>query len=434
MKNQISLKLVVISAFLSLAVVLIFGYSLLARHFFHMGVGSGTSMHMEIAASSFLKSFPPEKRNQVNTLSGYQIAQKWDQLPLEIREAFNNIPPTVKDPFIRKAEHSRWFRPPDAMTFIFRYEQNNETVFVGRRTYRPPGPTLLGKNAMESRRMLLSIGVTIAAILAITILILFRYITKPVAALEQWARSLGPDNLNQPPPDFSYPELNGLANLIRSSLSSVQESLDREHRFLRYASHELRTPITIIRNNIELLPKIKNLQEPQRSIQEEQVVNRIDRASLNMQHLTETLLWLSKDDIGKLQEKPLELDRLLQQIVTEMKYLIDRKNIQLIVETDPCTVLLPEIPAQIVLGNLVRNAFQHTWEGGITIRQQDDHIEISNSQSEADIKERDLGFGLGLQLTSQLTQKLGWAYTDESDHATHNVSITFKKRHKSDLL
>jgi hypothetical protein len=144
-----------------------------------------------------------------------------------------------------------------------------------------------------------------------------------------------------------------------------------------------------------------------------------------MQHLTDTLLWLSRDNAEKLPEKHLEIDTLVKQLVEGMSYLIDRKDIQLQVKTSPCTVLLPEIPAQIVLGNLIRNAFQHTWEGSITILQHSNCVDISNTQTEGTIEQQDLGFGLGLQLTIQLAQKLNWLYTDESEQFTHKVSIIF---------
>jgi len=166
-------------------------------------------------------------------------------------------------------------------------------------------------------------------------------IAKPVTALAQWARALDSENLSQPPPDFPYPELNELAGLIRTSLSFVQDSLEREHRFLRHASHELRTPIAIIRNNIELLHKLKDQREPERTVQQQKVIDRIDRAGLTMQHLTETLLWLSKDEIVPLAGQKLDLPRLLQELVEEMTYLLSGKEVQLMLTTDPCTIFLP---------------------------------------------------------------------------------------------
>lgn len=70
-------------------------------------------------------------------------------------------------------------------------------------------------------------------------------------------------------------------------------------------------------------------------------------------------------------------------------------------------------------------AQQHTWEGTITIRQQSSRADIINPQTDGDVEQQDLGFGLGLQLTDQLTRKLGWQYEDTSTPYLHQVSIIF---------
>ena len=135
--------------FLSLTVVLVTGYSLLSNHFYHKGMQSMTAMNMEEIGRSYIESVPPEKRNQLNTFSGYQIAGKWEQMPPAIRESFAL---TSSDrTFMIKRERSSWFMPPDALIFMLRYEDSNETLFVGRRRYRPPAPSLLGKNAKVIR-------------------------------------------------------------------------------------------------------------------------------------------------------------------------------------------------------------------------------------------------------------------------------------------
>ncbi|TKB09665.1 HAMP domain-containing sensor histidine kinase [Desulforhopalus sp. IMCC35007] len=423
MKRQISLKLFVTLAFLSLGVVLVTGYSMLSAHYYRMGMNSVTASDMEGAAHSYLELVPPARRNQLDNFRGYQIAAHWEHIPRAFKEVFRT--PPAEPGFTVKVGRSKWFAPPDAMYFVYRYQSNDQTLFVTRHGSRDTAPPLIGRNAAESREMLFGISVLIAGVLGGVILLLLRRVSRPVAALGQWAHTLNAENLNKPLPDFSYPELNDLAGLIRTSLSSVQESLAREHRFLSYASHELRTPITIIRNNIELLRKIKETQGSGYISQQEKVINRIDRASLNMQYLTETLLWLSKKEMVSLPVKCIQLDKMLAQLVEEMEYLLDRKEVELKLETRPCTVFLPEFPVQIILGNLIRNAFQYTWEGCINIFQEDNRVVVTNPQSPADTGQNDVGFGLGLQLTAQLTKKLDWRYVDESTTDVHKASITF---------
>ncbi|PKH01212.1 hypothetical protein CXF72_18200 [Psychromonas sp. MB-3u-54] len=60
------------------------------------------------------------------------------------------------------------------------------------------------------------------------VLFIIHKVTKPVESLKDWAKSLDEDKLKQPIPDFQYSELNTLAEIVKMSLSSVQESLARE--------------------------------------------------------------------------------------------------------------------------------------------------------------------------------------------------------------
>jgi signal transduction histidine kinase len=180
-----------------------------------------------------------------------------------------------------------------------------------------------------------------------------------------------------------------------------------------------------------LFNKIKDSTDPERIFQVDKVMDRIDRASLNMQYLTETLLWLSRQEMQTLPCKVLELDKLLEELVDEMSYLLDRKEVSLQVDTTPCTTQLPEFPVRIVLGNLIRNAFQHTWEGCISIKQEGSTVIVFNPQSPAGVEQHELGFGLGLQLTIRLTDKLGWKYVDDSTADTHHVSVVLGGEHLS---
>ena len=431
MKKQISLKLFVTLTFFLLILVLVAGYSLLSAHYYHMGMHSVTASKMEEVARSYLNLGPPANRQQGEDYRQYEIFSDWNQVPTELRDPFGTEPP---EPGLTiKGTRSHWYRRPDFKYFVYLYQDKNDTLFVTRRGTRATAPPLLGRNRAGSRKLLIGISASIIGLFGITILLLLRSVSRPAALLGQWARLLNADNLKEPPPDFSYPELNDLAQLIRTSLSSVQESLDREHSFLRHASHELRTPITVMRNNIELLHKIKETTAPGRIVLQEKAINRMDRASLNMQYLTETLLWLSRKEMQKLPGKQIELDSLMEEIVDEMKYLLDRKDVELKVESHPCIVFLPEFPVRIVLGNLIRNAFQHTWEGYITIHQQANQVVICNPQTPADKGQDELGFGLGLELTTQLTQKLHWKYVDESTPYVRQVSIMLGDGHGTQL-
>lgn len=422
-KRQISLKWLVILAFLSLGILLVLGYSLLSAQYFVRGMDSIVASDMENAVLSYIDLVPPEKREQLSSFSGYLITHTWEQMPESIHEAFDDAP-RVPDT-IYKRDDSGWLQPPDIIHFAMRYEHEGETLFIAHTASAASASKLVGRKLDQSMRTLLTIGVLSGLLFIAIIWLLLQRVSRPVAALGRWTRSLNPEKLNIPAPDFSYPELNELAELIRTSLSSVQQSLEREHHFLRHTSHELRTPINVIRNNIELIRKLQqcsgNTWEPKQG----QVIDRIDRASLTMQHLTEILLWLSRDTATPLSQQEIRLDELIRLLVDEMGYLICNRHVEVEVVTEPCTVRLAETPARIVLGNLIRNAFQHTCEGRVTIRQRQNEVEVINLQNDTkdDDSHQDLGFGLGLKLTAQLTAKLGWTYSNEPGPRGHHAKV-----------
>ena len=422
-KRQLSLKWFVILAFLSLGILLVIGFSLLTASYFVRGMDSIVASDMEKAALSFIDLVPPEKREQLSSFSGYLISHEWEQMPESVREQFKKPPETPG--LMYKRDDSGWLHPPDIITFGMRFEHRGETLYIAHRSSAATAPKSVGQEVDRNMRALLIISVLSALIFAAIIWMLIHRVSRPVAALGQWTRSLDPEKLNMPAPDFLYPELNELAELIRTSLTSVQDTLEREHHFLRHTSHELRTPINVIRNNIELIRKLQQDSDQPWDPKQASVIDRIDRASLTMQHLTEILLWLSRDVAKPPSQQEIRLDDLVRLLVDELGYLLKHKHVEVKLETHPCVVKLAEIPARIVIGNLIRNAFQHTWDGEVIIRQEQNEVEVVNIQKDADkdSEHQDLGFGLGLKLTAQLTTKLGWTYTNVPGPQGHHARI-----------
>ncbi len=423
MKVQISLKWFVALVFLSLVILLVIGYSFLSAQYFIRGMDNIVASNMEQIARNYFESRSDPQREHYQLFSGYLVVRQWQELPQGIRQVFQQ-PPAISGESFKRTDGD-WPQPPKNIYFLMRYEHQGDTVFITHSMSPSTVSKLVDRNATQSRNTLFLVSSLSALILIIAIWLLLRRVSQPVAALGRWTRSLDSEKLSQPPPDFAYVELNALAELIRTSLSSVQQSLEREQRFLRHASHELRTPISTIRSNIELMRKLQECDDHRLDSRQKQVFQRIDRASLTMQNLTEVLLWLSRDSVEALPEHVVSLDRLVRQLVEESRYLLNEKNVSIDLVTQACEITLPEVPARIVLGNLIRNAFQHTVKGFIVIHQQHNQVEILNEHHDEENNNSELGFGLGLQLTRQLTNRLGWFYVNEAGPQGHRAAVSF---------
>jgi signal transduction histidine kinase len=430
MKKQLSLKLSVALAFLFLGIVIVLAYSAISRHFFILGMDNIVSANMEQAAKSYIDTQPTEKRQHNNEFGGYDISHDWSQQPTIIQQKFNE--PKQANQLYKFIE-APWFSSPDVIHFLISLNINGEDLYISKTVLTAESSKLIGANIKQSKELLFIISSGIIFALALIIWLMLRRVSQPVSQLADWTHSLNSKTLNDAPPDFYYPELNEMASLIRTSLSSAQQSLEREERFLGFASHELRTPISVVRNNIELLAKLKQSSTIEVDPKFDHIIDRIDRASLTMKNLSETLLWLSRDNHDDLSLQSISLDQITEQLVDESRYLLTDKMISVSVAKQLNSIIVqPEHPVRIVLGNLIRNAFQHTQQGEITIIQIDNTITIINQHDDGDdYRSNELGFGLGLQLTSQLTEKLGWGYSISNDQKQYKVVISFVPRTNS---
>lgn len=406
--RQISLKWFVALAFLSLGILLVVGYTMLSLNYFVNGMDTAIGRNMEKVAQSYLT----DPATAAQLFDDYPVTSRWGEQPQTIQRAFAQ-PPAREGVLYKELDQPNFLGRPSAVFFALRFTTPGGDRFMSYQIIAGQVPRLLTHHR-GSFRTLMWISLGSALTLGLLIWLVMRRVSRPIAALGNWARGLNERTLNNPAPNFNYPELNDFAELVRTSLSSAQRGLEREHRFLRHTSHELRTPISVVRNNVELLSKLQEASGQQIDLRQLQAIERIDRASQTMQHLTETLLWLSRDNLDTLPARPVQLDMLVQELVEQMRYLLRGKDVDVQITTDPHSIQLAEAPARIVLGNLIRNAFQHCSEGDVSIVQQQNCVRVSNSVSpEVDEHREDLGFGLGLQLTTQLTDKLGWRYQNQ---------------------
>ena len=420
MKIQPSLKLFFIVVMLMFGLAIATAFSALTLNYFSEGMDRGIGLSMrEVAEVEGVKDGKPA------LILGYHVASRWDDLPQKIREAFANTPPTKNFSLQKKVKDSHLFGPPDDVYLQVKVLNKAQQIrYIAKYINKADMPRKADVHFVIPHIVWTAIfAVFLIGFVLLVVAFIIRKVTKPVESLKNWAKSLDKDKLAQPIPDFQYSELNTLAEIINASLSSVQKSLAREMQFLSYASHELRTPITVVRANTELL--IKLYEKEGGTKKQSAVLERIDRAGKSMINLTETLLWLSRDDSNLPDSEKIDLAPLIKQLVIELNYLLKNKAVNLQVTTEPYIVNAAEIPCRIVLVNLIRNAFQHTLEGNVSISQVKGTVSIINSSKDKVVDSSDLGFGLGLQLTKKLADRYGWQYSENIETTRYQVDISF---------
>ena len=354
-------------------------------------------------------------------INDFVVASQWQDLPPIIQEKLD--PNNLEEGQLLKALDGRPpFSPPKAAYFVIKLNVDGQERYISSMFTAEDRPKIEDSGPPPFINLLL-IGLTVMALFTLAPYFILRKIATPVEKLMLWAKQLNKKKLSEPTPNFHYSELNSLAKIVQSSLQSVQSSLKREQQFLGYASHELRTPIAVTRTNTELLRKMieKNISTEKQL----QVLDRIERASFNMTDLTETLLWLNRKPDKSIPLKAVSIGLLTQQLLEELTYLLNGKNVEVIIKTDQSTQQLPEALCRIVISNLIRNALQHTEEGKITITQAKNNLSINNQELVENQIKNELGFGLGLELTERLVSHYDWQYKNVSTANGHYVEINF---------
>jgi len=276
-----------------------------------------------------------------------------------------------------------------------------------------------------SIRLVLMAGVILIIALGLWIgWLTSRRVIAPVAHLSELVNKSGPDNL---PTDLSKTffddEVGVLAKALEQAMRRVETHVEREHRFSRYASHELRTPVTIIKGAVVLLKKKFSREEDPAY----RPLKRIDRAVTNMENIIETLLWLSREDMEIDQNQVFAVGSVVQETIQQNRYLLVNKPIEVefVPENEPQLSIPPAI-LQIVLTNLIRNAIQHTASGKISVIVKADRVIVSDTgagMEPDDLKhvtqshvrrDRNKGFGLGLPIVQRLCDRLDWKLEIES--------------------
>jgi signal transduction histidine kinase len=252
-----------------------------------------------------------------------------------------------------------------------------------------------------------------------------RKVIEPVAHLAEQVNRSGPQNL---PTDLSKnfldDEVGILAQALEQAMQRVEAFVEREQQFSRDASHELRTPVTIIKGSVELLKK--KLSRTEKSVN--RPLERIARSVTNMENIIETLLWLSREDAAVDQNQNFAVVPVVQETIEQNRYLIGNKPVDIeFMPEDKPHLTLPAALFQIALTNLIRNAAQHTASGTIRIIVKSDRVLVADTGSGIDADDleritqphvrgdRSDGFGLGLSIVQRLSDRLDWGLEIKSE-------------------
>lgn len=157
-------------------------------------------------------------------------------------------------------------------------------------------------------------------------------------------------------------ELESIEIALNNLLRSMKESENRQMRFVSDASHELRTPISVIQGYVNLLDRWGKEDE---SVLEESI-EALKNESQHMKELVEQLLFLARGDSGRnaLQKVSLNLTTLVQE-VWEESMMIDEKHQYVFNEGEETKMVGDVAMVKQSMRIFIQNAAKYSPEGNV---------------------------------------------------------------------
>jgi signal transduction histidine kinase len=266
---------------------------------------------------------------------------------------------------------------------------------------------LTDRDELTVRLVLVAIGVVLLLIGRLLADKVANHILKPLSVLAQRVQSmpLGP---NIPPAshDEASDEVHVLAGAIDDLQDRVVAFTKREREFTSHASHELRTPTTVIKGAVELMKE----RGADHDTQLREPLARIERAVADMKGLIEMFLFLARQEQIEKDVASCDLADLVEGIVADHRDLLRDKPVKVHVETGQAgTIEAPPGLVSIAVANLVRNAFQYTAAGDVVITVLPCAVSIVDTGPGITAAQRNSG--IGLKIVTRLCERMGWRYT-----------------------
>ncbi len=213
---------------------------------------------------------------------------------------------------------------------------------------------------------------------------------RPIDRIIESARSIGEQSLAQRlPVPATGDELQRLPETLNQMLARIESAFRRVVEFTADASHELRTPVALIRTTAELA-----LRKTREGAEYRQALEEVHSESLRTTDLIENLLTLARADAGKaaLDQREIDLVPIVREASLQAEKLAHAKNIAFRAELPGaplCTVGDAGALRRLLL-IVIDNAVKYTKEGQVTVR-----LTGNNGVSQVQVSDTGVGIAAG---------------------------------------
>ncbi len=285
------------------------------------------------------------------------------------------------------------------------------------------------------------IGVASGLIFSVLLLVSASYfvaglILQPVRDINDLARDITEKHLDRRIPDTGgRDEFSVLARTLNQVFDRLQHAFFRQKRFLADASHELKTPLTMMRLSVD---EMRSAYEDDMSGPEEERLTRMTEQVLRMERLVKNLLDLSSLEIEAAAIKaPMDAAPVLGSLLADYRYLADTRDIHIAARLPASLPVAGDVEKLTrAFSNILDNAIKYNVDGGrveVVAAMSGEHLTVTVSNTGPGVAEAEIpkvfqqffrveesrstrygGSGLGLAIVLRIVELHGGSVTFES--------------------
>ena len=230
------------------------------------------------------------------------------------------------------------------------------------------------------------------ALIAATVIVVVQRATRPVRALSHELQARPDDDLRPIAAPDAPRELQPLIAATNEHMRRQSDLLAQQQRFVRDASHQLRTPLAVLKAQVQSARR-GDVAPPEALAEIEHTVDRATELANQMLALAKVAQLQQQADVA-----PAQFDEVVRAVALDVAPLIAGKGLDFDLQTEPVTLRAHDWMLRELTRNLLHNAIRHTPAGGLLA------ITLARAGGEARLTVADGGPGVAPELAERLFQ------------------------------
>lgn len=230
-------------------------------------------------------------------------------------------------------------------------------------------------------------------------------------------------------------EFNQLNETLNKLTNKIYQDYVQQKEFTENASHELQTPIAVLKANVNLLMQSPNLKE-----QEMGQLQSMDNTLKKISSLNKALLLLAKIENNQFIEiEQINISEVLSKAIENIQEVAEVKGLKLFTSIEP-NILVKMNPTlcEVLISNFLQNSIRHNKQGGeIQVKLSANGLIVSNSGEPLSIKPEELfvrfkkndsskeSIGLGLAIVKGIVDLYNFSIRYSFENSMHHFELKF---------